>query len=487
MPYNLFQRVRPDKEQCVWQPHGKARYTGCSTADFMGDFGLEPWGSQAPDMEYTNAASIEPLSQGSHWVRNGGRICGWSEAQNVSTTGHWPRAPGPTQFSQRRMHAAGQFLQAGDIQSTFVMGTRKCQRQPQLPMTYTGLASLAMMNGDEGETAGIASELSYRRPMSITGNPTYITHDQMQSISSTEGRLGQDCLYGNRGKGACGTTTGKFHQPAKGDETRSLDTFNDGYEAIEMSLLDSQTWSDNLTHSFIDTFTPRNQEIVQPGGDNEQNACRVRHSPESTLSSASLASSTVQTAVKAENPCFFDSNSMLPNSHEPRAAQGSNSPSFTTEPSKGISGHILMTQSIEHTVRPILRKKPTRKEAMPVRRGSKDEFLVRCKLSGMSYKEIKERGSFSEAESTLRGRFRTLTKKKEHRLRKPGWQEKDLRLLRDAVLKFSSELRPISSGETRLPRISWKQVGEYIWKNGGSYHFGNATCKKKWTEIQDQG
>ena len=60
------------------------------------------------------------------------------------------------------------------------------------------------------------------------------------------------------------------------------------------------------------------------------------------------------------------------------------------------------------------------------RRNTKDVFLIRSKLSGMSYREIKIKGRFKEAESTLRGRFRTLTKRKEQRVRKPQWQERDV-------------------------------------------------------------
>lgn len=63
------------------------------------------------------------------------------------------------------------------------------------------------------------------------------------------------------------------------------------------------------------------------------------------------------------------------------------------------------------------------------RRSSKDGFLIRSKLSGMSYREIKVKGCFREAESTLRGRFRTLTKRKEQRVRKPQWQERDVSYL----------------------------------------------------------
>ncbi|RDW83285.1 hypothetical protein BP5796_04776 [Coleophoma crateriformis] len=59
-------------------------------------------------------------------------------------------------------------------------------------------------------------------------------------------------------------------------------------------------------------------------------------------------------------------------------------------------------------------------------RSAKDEFLVKAKLAGMSYKEIRRQGKFTEAESTLRGRFRTLTKAKNARVRKPEWSGNDV-------------------------------------------------------------
>ncbi len=59
-------------------------------------------------------------------------------------------------------------------------------------------------------------------------------------------------------------------------------------------------------------------------------------------------------------------------------------------------------------------------------RHAKDEFLVQSKQAGMSYREIRVKGQFKEAESTLRGRYRTLTKCREHRVRKPQWHAKDV-------------------------------------------------------------
>ena len=68
-----------------------------------------------------------------------------------------------------------------------------------------------------------------------------------------------------------------------------------------------------------------------------------------------------------------------------------------------------------------------RRSSSGSRRRACDEFLVRSKLAGMSYRDIRVQGHFTEAESTLRGRFRTLTKRKEQRVRKPQWHEKDVR------------------------------------------------------------
>lgn len=62
-------------------------------------------------------------------------------------------------------------------------------------------------------------------------------------------------------------------------------------------------------------------------------------------------------------------------------------------------------------------------------RDAKDDFLVKSKLAGMSYRYIRRKGKFSEAESTLRGRFRTLTKHKTARVRKPEWNDNDVRLV----------------------------------------------------------
>ncbi|KAL4798264.1 hypothetical protein BDV19DRAFT_386548 [Aspergillus venezuelensis] len=122
---------------------------------------------------------------------------------------------------------------------------------------------------------------------------------------------------------------------------------------------------------------------------------------------------------------------------------------------------------------------------------AKNALLLDYKRRGLSYKDIKRIGGFKEAESTLRGRYRTLTKSKEQRVRRPQWHENDIRLLREAVSIYSDTARYgdcftlyRSRRQDSEPRVPWKKVAHYIWAHGGSYHFGNSTCKKKWCEVQ---
>ncbi|KAF2270924.1 hypothetical protein CC78DRAFT_610973 [Lojkania enalia] len=116
-----------------------------------------------------------------------------------------------------------------------------------------------------------------------------------------------------------------------------------------------------------------------------------------------------------------------------------------------------------------------------------DDILLEGKRAGLTYKEIRKKMKTKVAESTLRGRYRSLTKARRDRVRKPVWTDEDVRLLKEIVC---SELDRIDStghyppaDSQTLTKVSWKKVAEFIAENGGSYHFGNSTCKKKWTEI----
>ena len=91
-----------------------------------------------------------------------------------------------------------------------------------------------------------------------------------------------------------------------------------------------------------------------------------------------------------------------------------------------------------------------------------DLFLVQSRQAGLTYKEIKEKGNFTEKEPTLRGRYRTLTKQKEFRVRKPKWKRKDVSLIKSSPLLVRDSaltgrcIRNCSS--SRLPKRSMDKL-----------------------------
>ncbi|KUI59968.1 hypothetical protein VP1G_07200 [Cytospora mali] len=126
------------------------------------------------------------------------------------------------------------------------------------------------------------------------------------------------------------------------------------------------------------------------------------------------------------------------------------------------------------TGKPVSSFSNTTDAATSTERAAQDEFLVNSRRNGMRYSQIRTLGNFKEAESTLRGRFRTLIKPKEARVRHPQWQEIDDKLLKEAVPKLAKT----------VDNISWRAVAEYIFNNGGTYQFGYTTCHKRWDYLK---
>ena len=55
--------------------------------------------------------------------------------------------------------------------------------------------------------------------------------------------------------------------------------------------------------------------------------------------------------------------------------------------------------------------------------------------------------------------------------------------LPQAQVQVQAQVQRLQNQLGQSPKVPWKKVSQYIWNNGGSYQFGNATCKKKWCEI----
>lgn len=92
---------------------------------------------------------------------------------------------------------------------------------------------------------------------------------------------------------------------------------------------------------------------------------------------------------------------------------------------------------------------------------AKNKFLLDSKRDGKSYKQIRMEGGFTEAESTLRGRHRMLTKKPEERVRKPEWESKDVKSSFVYVTNLQTANALDSYTSSKRLSISWLGIPAY--------------------------
>lgn len=81
---------------------------------------------------------------------------------------------------------------------------------------------------------------------------------------------------------------------------------------------------------------------------------------------------------------------------------------------------------VSHSAPKAKRRRSSERERETVLRERRDQYLLDRREEGYTYKDIKVMGNFSEAESTLRGRVRVLTKDRSERVRRPVWTESDV-------------------------------------------------------------
>ncbi|KAF4459667.1 hypothetical protein FALBO_13570 [Fusarium albosuccineum] len=108
----------------------------------------------------------------------------------------------------------------------------------------------------------------------------------------------------------------------------------------------------------------------------------------------------------------------------------------------------------------------------------RDKYLLSGRAWGLTYKTIKQWGGFPDAESTLRGRFRALTKNTQDRVRKPRWEAADFHALDTALINLAT------AQNGRLGKIPWKNVADEMVRLGGTYHFGAGTVSKMYSQVK---
>jgi len=118
---------------------------------------------------------------------------------------------------------------------------------------------------------------------------------------------------------------------------------------------------------------------------------------------------------------------------------GDSSEAYLTVPLYALPSQTSATTASSHGFSPSINSPfdytSSMNEAMPSQvasplpteeRRARDELLIECRRANMSYKDIKERYGFEQSISTLRGRYRNLTKQKHERVRKPNWTPTDV-------------------------------------------------------------
>lgn len=124
--------------------------------------------------------------------------------------------------------------------------------------------------------------------------------------------------------------------------------------------------------------------------------------------------------------------------------------------------------SVSHSVTKAEHHAPSESESDvgATTRDERDKYLLDMREEGFTYKEIKKMGGFTEAESTLRGRVRVLTKDRSERVRKPVWSEKDVCIdqleLPRQVHKLISNITDSPPPPRRGPRKSQPPQGRLL-------------------------
>ncbi|ERS96687.1 hypothetical protein HMPREF1624_06896 [Sporothrix schenckii ATCC 58251] len=116
------------------------------------------------------------------------------------------------------------------------------------------------------------------------------------------------------------------------------------------------------------------------------------------------------------------------------------------------------------------------------RRQQEDQYMMQMhREAGWTFSKIQKSGEFSINESTLRGRYRTMTKPPEMRVRKPKWDA----LADSLVLQFAGEQADAQNRPIEEAKIKWKVVQAQMVERG-TYSYGYCTLKKRCLFLLEQ-
>jgi hypothetical protein len=160
-----------------------------------------------------------------------------------------------------------------------------------------------------------------------------------------------------------------------------------------------------------------NSPEVSPWFPDNLRTCMPYRPRELQVNGASINSAPINSASINSAPVNSAPVKIQPNEHQAHSENDEN----------GTSREAAMWNRAHRSDRPQERFQDNfpSQQAQDTRKAD-DAILLRGKRDGLTYKEISKKMHTKCAESTLRGRYRALTKARQDRVRKPVWRETDV-------------------------------------------------------------
>lgn len=144
-----------------------------------------------------------------------------------------------------------------------------------------------------------------------------------------------------------------------------------------------------------------------------------------------------QQSSPAISPGFHGGSTLMPRQSNNLLARSAPDHGLSNrEQAQASNGSSYVPTPRDGSLRSVPRREDDRAQSNPesasdfhAQRRADDAILLEGKRNGLTYKDIRKKLHKKCAESTLRGRYRSLTKARQERVRKPVWREKDVSLL----------------------------------------------------------
>jgi hypothetical protein len=310
-----------------------------------------------------------------------------------------------------------QLLQNGNLDYSNMMTAHNSHKKSDLtynngnlwqPTEINGLPHHAyFINGSDMDTV-----VSFSSPRSLFSEPS--DHDlPFKADMGVEYPSPIDSWTGNEAQ-SC-----NMLQSSHGYEGSSSVVLSDSNVARSSLLISGlrlpETPCDNFAgsfshlHALVDNtdFPYRFPSVPSYSLEGSANNPSQSYAPSSTVMPSELSYQQVHVQKQEDNSLSHRKNNML---------------SMYPTPPRQLDERVYSTISIGM---PADTQVPITTEAQ-AQRADEDKILIEGKQNGLTYKEIRKKMRTRVAESTLRGRYRSLTKERKDRVRKPVWMPKDV-------------------------------------------------------------